>query len=152
MCLTMSRNEEHDKKYIEAYKKRLKRYPYAWKIIYVCHKTPNIFSQLGYMELETNLWGKWLKSSRTNEKLTPIEKDFHQVRLGFHVFTSREAAREAAMSSLSGEKIVKVKVDPKTFVAIGRANDEGEGASSAVFDKIMYLRDQKPSFPGQRKK
>ena len=139
----MSRNEEQYNKDVEAYKKRLKRYPYAWKIIYVCHSPRRIFSQHGYMYIG-KCWGKWIESTRTNPILTPEEEKNHQVRLGFHVYTSRKAAREAVMSCLSGEKIVKVKVDPKTFVAIGRANGQGKLSSSAVFDKIMYLRDQKP--------
>ena len=141
MCLTVSWNKENYEREAKTYKKRLKRYPYAWKTIYVCHNTRKIFSQYGLMELGTNCWGRWMKSSRRNSALTNRERYDRQIGYGFHVYTSRKAAREKAMGN---EIVVKVKVDPKTFIAIGRANGNGQFSSSAVFDKIMYLRDQKP--------
>jgi len=138
----MSWNKEKYEREVTAYKKRLKLYPYAWKIIYVCPCTGNLFSQYALMEFKTNTWGRWLKSSRIDRTWTNTERYDRQVRHGFHVYTSREAARKTIEGH--NERVVKVKVDPKTFVAIGRANGNGQLSSSAVFDKIMYLRDQKP--------
>ncbi len=142
MCLNMLRYKNDRQSLIEALKRRLKKNPYMWKIVYL-RVDGSVTSQWGNM---FNIpFGKWLISNRKNRNFT-LELSYRELSLmrvnqGFHVYTTRKAARSRAAGQ---ERVIKVKVDPKTLIAVGRSNSRGDYGDSAVFHKILYPHNQKP--------
>ena len=134
MCLYLyKQSKEQTETDKQAYIKRLKRYPYAWKVI--CVYKNNWVSQYRYNIV---VFGKWLISSRKKRKniytLSRKEWNLCQVKKGFHVYTTREEARSNGCDDYY--KVVKVQVDPETLVAVSPEN------SCAVFHKIKYLKEK----------
>ncbi len=113
---------------------------HAWKVVAI---KPNgrIVSAIREVAIR---WNRWFLSSRkvlvNPMKITRSELRKGYINHGFHVFLKREDAREYRRYLTSFDpfkyKVVKVEVDPKTFVTVGGCWD----LEKAVFHRIKYTK------------